>query len=577
MEGIGKMTAVLLQFAYLWAIGFCLYTSGWLILRADRNRTTMSLAACQLLIIIWCVPQLFLSLPMSREIKYILYGISYLGISFIGPFWLLFSFFYCQRPIRLWAKILLFGVSLTDYAMFLTNEGHHFFYRVFAVDHVVYGPVFYVHMLFTYACVFSGIGVVLACFRKKQVAVLHMLVIILVAAIPLGFNLLYLSGVVKTGFDLTPPAFALSSFFMLVAVFRYDFLDIHVLAFERIFSAISEGVVVYNKRGVITYLNQAAQNWLGVKKGDDGNQLYEELKRMAREWKKENETLPGLEKENDLLALSTGEKLRLKHYPLRNKRGEETAQILLLTDVGEYFELLKQNRELAVSEQRLAIAQERNRIAQEVHDTTGHTLTMISSLVKLSRIACENEKKKKGEGIEKNNEGKEKDEEGAEESGSNNNGDSIEDYLYQAQELASQGIKELRCSINHLRQGNDRELVTEGIFQLTRQIKEIEVEVELQGEDGERYSHLSSVVCRCLREAITNCLKYARATHMDVIVKFGKNDLSLYVFDNGQGCARIEEHNGIRGIRERVEKAGGKVRFISAEGEGFQMVIQLPL
>lgn len=564
------MTAVLLQFAYLWAIGFCLYTSGWLILRADRNRTTMSLAACQLLIIIWCVPQLFLSLPMSREIKYILYGISYLGISFIGPFWLLFSFFYCQRPIRLWAKILLFGVSLTDYAMFLTNEGHHFFYRVFAVDHVVYGPVFYVHMLFTYACVFSGIGVVLACFRKKQVAVLHMLVIILAAAIPLGFNLLYLSGVVKTGFDLTPPAFALSSFFMLVAVFRYDFLDIHVLAFERIFSAISEGVVVYNKRGVITYLNQAAKNWLGVKKGDDGNQLYEELKRMAREWKKENETLPGLEKENDLLALPTGEKLRLKHYPLRNKRGEETAQILLLTDVGEYFELLRQNRELAVSEQRLAIAQERNRIAQEVHDTTGHTLTMISSLVKLSRIACENEKKKKGEG-------KEKDEEGAEESGSDNNSDSIEDYLYQAQELASQGIKELRCSINHLRQGNDRELVTEGIFQLTRQIKEIEVEVELQGEDGERYSHLSSVVCRCLREAITNCLKYARATHMDVIVKFGKNDLSLYVFDNGQGCARIEEHNGIRGIRERVEKAGGQVRFISAEGEGFQMVIQLPL
>ncbi len=542
------MTAVLLQFAYLWAIGFCLYTSGWLILRADRNRTTMSLAACQLLIIIWCVPQLFLSLPMSREIKYLLYGISYLGISFIGSFWLLFSFFYCQRPIRLWAKILLFGVSLTDYAMFLTNEGHHFFYRVFAVDHVVYGPVFYVHMLFTYACVFLGIGVVLACFRKKQVAVLHMLVIILAAAIPLGFNLLYLSGVVKAGFDLTPPAFALSSFFMLVAVFRYDFLDIHVLAFERIFSAISEGVVVYNKRGMITYLNPAAKNWLGVKKGDDGRTLCEELERMAKAWKRENEALPGLEEEKDLLALPTGEKLRLKHYPLRNKQGEETAQILLLTDVGEYFELLRQNRELAVSEQRLAIAQERNRIAQEVHDTTGHTLTMISSLVKLSRIACED-----------------------------GSGGSIEDYLNQAQELASQGIKELRCSINHLRQGNDRELVTEGIFQLTRRIKEIEVEVELQGEDGERYSHLSSVVCRCLREAVTNCLKYARATHMDVIVKFGKNDLSLYVFDNGQGCARIEEHNGIRGIRERVEKAGGQVRFISAEGEGFQMVIQLPL
>ena len=147
---------------------------------------------------------------------------------------------------------------------------------------------------------------------------------------------------------------------MLVAVFRYDFLDIHVLAFERIFSAISEGVVVYNKRGMITYLNPAAKNWLGVKKGDDGRTLCEELERMAKAWKRENEALPGLEEEKDLLALPTGEKLRLKHYPLRNKQGEETAQILLLTDGGEYFELLRQNRELAVSEQRLAIAQERN-------------------------------------------------------------------------------------------------------------------------------------------------------------------------------------------------------------------------
>ncbi len=535
----GKETVLLLQFAYLTAIGFCLCTTGWLVLRADRNRTTVALMVCQLLIIIWCLPQLFLSAPLSREMKYFFYGISYFGISLIGPSWLLFSFFYCQKPIRTAARIVLFGISLFDYAMFLSNEQHHLFYRVFMVDYVVYGPVFYGHMLFTYFCVLLGMGVVLKHFWKKQVAMVHMLVIILAAAVPLGFNLLYLSGIVKSGFDLTPPSFALSSFLMLLAVFRYDFLDIHILAFERIFSAIAEGVVVVNPRGSITYCNPAAAKWLGVKKGEDGKQLHQKLKEMTGD--KENE-------ENDVLTLDGGEKLRLKHYPLLNRHGEEAAEILMLTDVGEYFALLKQSRELGVSEQKLAIEQERNRIAQDVHDTTGHTLTMIQSLVKLSLLSCED----KGSPL-------------------------LKDYLTQAQTLAAQGLRELRFSINHLRQGREDELVTQGIYQLAGGVKEIEIEVELQGEDGPEYSHLSAVIYRCLREAITNCLNYAHASHMDIIVKFAQKDVHLYVFDNGQGCASIQEHHGIRGIRERVEKAGGEVRFLSAEGEGFQMYLRLPI
>lgn len=604
------MTVFLLQFAYLWAIGFCLYTLGWLFLRADRNRTTVSLMFCQFLIIVWCVPQLFLSLGQSREIKYLLYGISYLGISFIGASWLIFSFYYCQKPIRTWAKLLLFGISLFDYAMFWTNESHNLFYRMFAIKQVIYGPVFYVHMLFTYSCVLLGIGVVLKNFYQKQVPAVHMLAITLSAAVPLGFNLLYLSGIVKTGFDLTPPAFALSSFFMLLAVFRYDFLDIHVLAFERIFSAISEGVVVYNKRGIVTYCNQAAENWLGVRRGHDGRALYRSLLERAREQENQKGSFSGTvkergeeeekeleekeqkERDNDVLTLEGGEKLRLKHYPLRNKRGEETAQILLFTDVGEYFELLRQSRELGVSEQRLAIEQERNRIAQEVHDTTGHTLTMIQSLIKLIRISY-GENRRREELCGENQHGEElygENQRGEELYGKNQHGegsyrenqpgkdaDTVEDYLNQAQELASQGIRELRWSINHLRWGNENKLVTEGVYQLTGQVKEIEVEVLLQGEDGPAYSHLSAVIYRCLREAITNCLKYAHASHMDVIVKFAEKELSLYVFDDGQGCASIQENHGIRGIRERVEKAGGQVRFLSAQGEGFQMYVKLPL
>ena len=62
-----------------------------------------------------------------------------------------------------------------------------------------------------------------------------------------------------------------------------------------------------------------------------------------------------------------------------------------------------------------------------------------------------------------------------------------------------------------------------------------------------------------------------------MIVKFEPEALSLYLFDDGQGCKEIQESHGIRGIRQRVSQAGGQARVISAEGEGFQIYVRLPL
>lgn len=545
------MTVIFLHLAYLGAIGFCMCTSGWLMLRAHRNRVTMAFIVCQMLIILWCLPQLFLAFAAEVETKYVLYGISYIGISLIGSAWLTFSLFYCGKETGPWVRAFLGGVSAFDYIMFLTNRYHHLFYREFGLETVVYGPVFYFHMMFTYVCVILGMAAVFGSFKKHRAAGTHVLVIVVAAAVPLLFNMLYLSGTVKAGFDLTPPVFALSSFLLLVAVFRYDFLDMNVAASGHIFASISEGVIIYNRRGKITCCNAAASRLTDGKIGDEYGDVLKKLCAYGTVTETGREDSQG---QGTVLSLPGGEKVRLKQYTLRGRKGEETGGVLLLADVGEYYELLRQSRELAVSEQRLAIEQERNRIAQEVHDTTGHTLTMIQSLIKLIRIQYQ---EKLGQDEEENRQ--------------------LKEYLNQAQELASGGIRELRWSINHLRQGSACELVTQGVHQLAGSVKELEVEVEIQGEDSQRYSHLSSVVYRCLREAITNCLKYAHATHMDVIVKFSENCVNVYIFDNGQGCPAVEEHHGLSGIRKRVDEAGGQVRFLSSEGEGFQIFMELPV
>jgi len=593
------MGDILLRVIYLCTIGCCIYTSGWLLVKAGRNKTTWALAACQVLVIIWCVPLLFNGFLTTKGAKYLAYGISYVGISLIGPAWLEFSFRYCGKMISRRMRKVLFGLPLLHYAIFLSNESHHLFYRQFTVERVVYGPIFYVHMAYTYVCVLTGLAVVIREFKKKKVAAVHLTLILLTAAVPLGFNMLYISRVIHSTFDLTPPAFAWSSFLMLLAVFRYDFLDINSMAFEQIFSSIAEGVIVYNRNGKLTYCNEAARRWLGLGRREDGgtgngidcgrsaeasmgrgcgtgNGIesgtdYDVVRERLNVWGAGLKGLAadGISRTVQELSPGDGTRLRLKQYIYRDGRGQMTAGILILTDVSEYYELLRQSQELEISGRRLAVEQERNRIAQEVHDTTGHTLTMIQSLLRLIRM----EFKKETEGSRQSQEvcqGDRWDEENG-----HGSGQALE-YLDQAQELVSGGIRELRCAINQMRQTRDM-TVTQSVVQLAESVKEITVETEIRGEDGPAYTALSSVVYKILREAITNCLKYAGASRMDVIVKFETEYLSLYIFDDGQGCEEIRENNGIRGIRERTQQAGGTVRVMSAAGEGFQIYVKLPV
>lgn len=212
------------------------------------------------------------------------------------------------------------------------------------------------------------------------------------------------------------------------------------------------------------------------------------------------------------------------------------------------YRFMDLKRELEVTSERLLLEQERNRIAQQVHDTVGHTLTMIMSYMKLAEVAYKNQES-----------------------------DQVEEYIGRARTLTSEGIKELRQSINQLRREASYELVTQGIMQLVDQVKEIPVEITVQGEDSEVYSHLSGIVYDCVRESITNTLKYAEASGMEILVRFQKDSVELMIADNGKGCGELMEHNGITGIRERVERAGGKVKILSSAGEGFLTRIKLPL
>ncbi|HZI73882.1 MAG TPA: GAF domain-containing sensor histidine kinase, partial [Gemmatimonadales bacterium] len=69
---------------------------------------------------------------------------------------------------------------------------------------------------------------------------------------------------------------------------------------------------------------------------------------------------------------------------------------------------------------------------------------------------------------------------------------------------------------------------------------------------------------RCLQEALTNVLRHAQATSVEVAIENRREGIVLRVTDNGRGLpADLERngHMGLAGMRERIASVGGTVRI----------------
>ena len=235
-------------------------------------------------------------------------------------------------------------------------------------------------------------------------------------------------------------------------------------------------------------------------------------------------------------------KLGYNYYNIKQSfcfsRSGIMARIIIVNDVTEYHEL-------AETERQLSIEQERNRIAQEIHDSAGHTFTMISSVARMLQVRITDS--------------------------------DIKNYISEIDGLSRSGVTQLRCSINNLRDDTFMTSITSAVRSVTDAVRNIDTDLCIQGTETEKYSFCIRQVYDNCRETITNAMRYSNAEHMDIIIKFLDDRLEIYILDNGKGCKNIKENNGLKGIRQRTESLGGTVRFISSAGEGFTTIMKIPV
>jgi signal transduction histidine kinase len=119
------------------------------------------------------------------------------------------------------------------------------------------------------------------------------------------------------------------------------------------------------------------------------------------------------------------------------------------------------------------------------------------------------------------------------------------------------------------------------LAQRTGAANDLEVRAEVELPDERRLApELETTVYRVVQESLTNVVKHAGATSIDIAVRCEGDAVDVSVADDGIGFdskAMAGNGFGLAGMRERVELAGGELSVLPAAGAGTVIRARLPL
>jgi two-component system sensor histidine kinase DesK len=191
---------------------------------------------------------------------------------------------------------------------------------------------------------------------------------------------------------------------------------------------------------------------------------------------------------------------------------------------------------------RLAAMAERERIGRDLHDLLGHTLSLITLKLELSRRLIDRDT------------------------------DAARREMEEAESVARHALAEVRSAVTGIRAtGLAAELASARLL-----LNASMVHFDYVSDLPQLPERLEAGLALVLREAVTNIHRHARASFAEARIEVTAGVLTLCVADNGSGGVS-DEGNGICGMRERVRALGGTLAFESERGKGTRVRIAVPL
>jgi len=102
--------------------------------------------------------------------------------------------------------------------------------------------------------------------------------------------------------------------------------------------------------------------------------------------------------------------------------------------------------------------------------------------------------------------------------------------------------------------------------------------LKLEGQlDNQVAPNVAEHLLAVLREALSNVVRHAKASHVDVTVRAVDGTLTLQVDDNGIGPSPGGRRSGLRNLQERAERLGGEFEFGPGRERGSSLRWSVPL
>lgn len=151
----------------------------------------------------------------------------------------------------------------------------------------------------------------------------------------------------------------------------------------------------------------------------------------------------------------------------------------------------------------------------------------------------------------------------------------IEDMLNNAQ-------NDLRVLLLHLRPTElEGKTLSEGLAMILRELTDkSNIEIVYKEDIGELPKTIESNFFRIAQEFISNTLKHAKASCLEVYLYQTSSKVQLKMIDDGIGFDMDVVRDlsyGLKNIEDRVNDLAGTVKFLSAENKGVVMDIHVPI
>ncbi len=231
----------------------------------------------------------------------------------------------------------------------------------------------------------------------------------------------------------------------------------------------------------------------------------------------------------------------------------------LLSGLADLAAIAVQKSRLLARERQVAVLEERERLAREMHDSLAQVLGYLhlKSETALGKLRVNDISK-------------------------------AEEQLREMATLSKEAYADVREAILGLRENVSP---TRGLVDALREYLQkfsrqagVAVQLEANGDDPVCLSPEAEVqLMRVIQEALTNVRKHANADRARVSIGRSGGEAAIVVEDNGRGFdgEGLRQTDmlsfGLRTMRERVERVGGRFAVDSVPGEGTKVQIFLPV